>query len=166
MKICINNSCKHELDDYQERCPYCGRLQKDYLYGAKKMEFELEHEAVHSNRERNLVVTIWLYVVIVVNVLCCLINFFPKEAWGSRFPDSAIPLSVMSGIIGIITIIAIVMLLNWKKNGFWLLFFANIVGAILSMFMSVFPFGIIGFVILYLILQLKKKGKSCWEQLS
>ena len=30
MKICINNQCKHELDDYQERCPYCGWSQKSF----------------------------------------------------------------------------------------------------------------------------------------
>ena len=30
MKQCINNQCKHELDDYQDRCPYCGWSQKSF----------------------------------------------------------------------------------------------------------------------------------------
>ena len=30
MKLCINSGCKHALDDYQERCPFCGWSQKSF----------------------------------------------------------------------------------------------------------------------------------------
>lgn len=82
MKLCINSGCKHELDDYQERCP------------------------------------------------------------------------------------AIVMLLNWRKSGFLLLTISSIIGGLLAMLTSSFPIGLLGIVVWYFILQIKKDGKSCWEQLS
>lgn len=116
--------------------------------------------------ERNAFVSIWLYFSIVANVLMSLINFFPKQAWGSNYPDDAIPLSIVCGVFGVINIIAIIMLLNWRKSGFLLLTISSIIGGLLAMLTSSFPVGLLGIVVWYFILQIKKDGKSCWEQLS
>ena len=178
MKLCINSGCKHELDDYQERCPYCGWSQKSFKIDKSDeknadlsnttfdQHTDFSNEAFVPHKERNAFVTIWLYFSIVANVLVSLINFFPKQAWGSNYPDAAIPLSIISGIFGIINIIAIIMLLNWRKSGFLLLTISSIIGGLLAMLTSSFPVGLLGIVVWYFILQIKKDGKSCWEQLS
>ena len=95
-----------------------------------------------------------------------LINFFPKQAWGSNYPDDAIPLSIVCGVFEVINIIAIIMLLNWRKSGFLLLTISSIIGGFLAILTSSFPVGLMGIVVWYFILQIKKDGKSCWEQLS
>lgn len=179
MKLCINSGCKHELDDYQERCPYCGWSQKSFKIDKSDekrnadlsnttfdQHADFSNEAFDPYKERNAFVTIWLYFLIVGNVLMSLISFFPKQAWGSNYPDAAIPLSIISGIFGIINIIAIIMLLNWRKSGFLLLVTSSIIVGMLAMIASSLPVGLLGIVVLYFILQIKKNGKSCWEQLS
>lgn len=72
----------------------------------------------------------------VANVLVSLTNFFPKQAWGSNYPDAAIPLSIVSGVSGVTNIIAIIMLLNWRKSGFLLLTISSIIGGLLAMLTS------------------------------
>ena len=94
-----------------------------------------------------------------------LINFFPKQAWGSNYPDDAIPLSIVCGVVGVINIIAIIMLLNWRKSGFLLLTISSIIGGFLAILTSSFPVGLMGIVVWYFILQIKKDGKSCWVKL-
>ena len=134
MKLCINSGCKHELDDYQERCPYCGWSQKSFKIDKSDEKrnadlsnttfdqyIDFSNEAFVPHKERNAFVSIWLYFSIVANILMSLINFFPKQAWGSNYPDAAIPLSIVGGVFGVINIIAIIMLLNWRKSGFLLL---------------------------------------------
>lgn len=179
MKLCINSGCKHELDDYQERCPYCGLSQKAFKIDKSDekrnadlsnttfdQHTDFSNEAFVPHKERNAFVSIWLYFSIVANVLVSLINFFPKQAWGSNYPDAAIPLSIVSGVFGVINIIAIIMLLNWRKSGFLLLIISSIIGGLLAMLTSSFPVELLGIVVWYFILQIKKDGKSCWEQLS
>lgn len=73
---------------------------------------------------------------------------------------------MVSGVFGLVNVVAIVLLLNWKKNGFVLLVISSLVNASLAVILSTIPWGIIGLIIWYLILQLKKNGKTCWEQLS
>lgn len=170
MKLCINSGCKHELDDYQQRCPYCGWSQKTINFDKKKeMEDKIEtydNEAWIPYRKRNIIVTIYMYFAIVGNILACLVDFFPKQAWGSNYPDSAIPLSILNGVLGIVNIIAFVMLLNWRKKGILLLAISGTAGMFLGMMTSNFPWSILGLLVCFLILRLERDGKSCWEQLS
>lgn len=179
MKLCINSGCRHELDDYQERWPYCGWSQKSFNINKsdeKKnadlsnttfaQHTDFSNEAFVPYKEWNAFVSICLYFSIVGNVLVSLIDFFPKQAWGSDYPDAAIPLSIVSGVFGIINITAIIMLLNWRKRGFLLLAISNIIGGFSAMLTSSFPVGLLGIVVWYFTLQIRKNGKSCWEQLS
>lgn len=56
--------------------------------------------------------------------------------------------------------------LDTLKSGFLLLIISSIIGGLLAMLTSSFPVGLLGIVVWYFILQIKKDGKSCWEQLS
>ena len=95
-----------------------------------------------------------------------MVSFFPKEFWGSRFPDAAIPMSIVTGCLCIVDIVAVALMLAWKKIGFFLYCIIGIISCILTLQLGNVQFAIYGFVgliALYLVLQIKKNGKSCWE---
>lgn len=169
MKQCINNQCKHELDDYQERCPYCGWSQKSFAKIIPQKVSELQDEVKLNDeplKKRHGCITTWLCISIFVGVITSVISFFPKEFWGSRFPDAAIPLSIVTGCLGIVDIIAIAMILAWKRSGFLLHCVLGVISCVITLQLGNVQFAIYGFVGIvacYLILQIRKDGKSCWE---
>ena len=100
MKQCINNQCKHELDDYQERCPYCGWSQKSFKRVTPQNVGELQDKVKLNEdplRKRHGCVTTYIFISIFVGIITSVIFFFPKEFWGSRFPDAAVPMSIVAG---------------------------------------------------------------------
>lgn len=171
MKQCINNQCKHELEDYQERCPYCGRSQKSFERVIPQHVSELQGQVKlneESLRKRHGCVTTWLCLSIFVGIVTSVISFFPKEFWGSRFPDAAVPMSIVTGCLCVIDIVAIAMMLAWKKIGFFLYCVIGIVSCIITLQMGNVQFAIYGFVgiiVYYLVLQINKEGKSYWENM-
>ena len=80
------------------------------------------------------------------------------------------------GCIGIVNTVSAIMLLNWKKIGFWMFLvmavlnfclmisFGCIGGWTTAIFQSIGG-AILGPIILYLILLIRKNGISCWSQL-
>lgn len=171
MKQCINNQCKHELDDYQERCPYCGRSQKSFESVIPQRVNELQDESKQNEvpiRKRHGCVTTWFCISIFVGIITSVTSFFPKEFWGSRFPDAAVPMSIVTGFLSIVDIVAIALMFAWRKIGFFLYCVIGIVSCIITLQMGNIQFAIYGFVgiiVYYLILQIKKDGKSCWENM-
>lgn len=159
MKICINNSCKAELDDYMERCPECGRLQKQFKMSTEKIESNSVVE-----QERNGFITFWLWIIIIGNLFMAIISFFPKAMWGSNYPDDYVIFSVISGLFPIVNIFGAFMLLAWKKIGFTIIALSAICSGLFTFFtIRTAPVGFVGLIILWLILRIKKNGISCWE---
>lgn len=94
-------------------------------------------------------------------------DLFPKWAWGRDFPDEAVSLSIIAGIFGFVNMVASIMLLNWKMSGFVILFISCLWSTSISVYFYEMPWGtIISLIVWFWILQIKKNGKSCWEQLS
>ena len=161
MKICINNACKAEIEDYVERCPNCGRLQKQYDFDRPIGEQKENHITI---AERSGFITFWLWFMVVGNILMAIISFFPKTMWGRNYPDEFVVPSIISGVFCIINVIGTFMLLSWKKNGFTVIAVSAIMGGLFS-FVTVksLPIGIVGLVILWLILNIKKNGIPYWN---
>ena len=160
MKQCINNLCKAELEDYIERCPTCGRLQKQFNMPAKEKR-TTESLVV---QERNGFITFWLWTIIIGNLLMAIISFFPKTMWGKGFPDDYVIWSIISGLFSIVNIAGAFMLFAWKRNGFYIVALSAICGGLIAYFaIGAIPVSIVGLFILWLILKMKKKGKSYWE---
>lgn len=161
MKICINNACKAELEDYVERCPNCGRLQKQFDFEKYIDEQKPSIETIH---ERNWFITFWLWVIIVGNVLMAIISFFPKTMWGKNYPDDFVIPSIVPGLFCIINVIGAFILLYWKKMGFYLIALSAVIGGIFS-FITVksLPVGLVGLALLWSILRIKRNGISCWD---
>ena len=165
MKYCVNPACNAELEDYVERCPECGVLQKKTIM-PKQPEVSLENEPKQQVAERHGFITFWLYLVIICNFFAAVINLLPKQMWGKNFPDSWVGFSVFVGILCIVNIVGVALLLSWKKSGFWIVFASSLTGNFISaVVMHSFPYGIVGLIVLWGILQIKKNGVSYWSAL-
>lgn len=158
MKRCVNSACRAELEDYMERCPECGRTQK---------QIEVTVEETQTNcavvKERHGFVTFWLWLIAVGNLLMAIISFFPKFMWGSSFPDAYVVYSIVDGLFGLINVVGAAFLLSWKKLGFAILFVSGICGGLFGLItVGSMPVGLVGLVILWLVLQKKKNGVPYW----
>ena len=165
MKKCINRACNAELEDYQERCPNCGLIQSriqskdDITPSNKKMETESE-----STVERHGFITFWLWTIIVGNIIMAIIEFFPKEMWGSNYPDEYVVPSIISGFFSIINVVGAFVLLSWKREGYYIIAVSVVLGSCIAMIMTgALPIGIVGLMILWAVLQIKKNGVSYWK---
>ena len=173
MKTCVNEQCKAMLDDYVTRCPHCGRLQLKKEIAVQTPKPDAARDEIDNTeylcvplRKRNGFVTFWLWLILVGNMLAAVTSFFPKRMWGRDFPDQLVIISVISGVLCLVSAFGAQMLLNWKKRGFMVIVVSAACNALIALVSTgSFPVGIVGVVLLWMILQLKKDGKSCWEQM-
>lgn len=160
MKQCINSACKAELEDYQERCPQCGWSQK-------KIEFTKSQEKktdVVVVKGRHGFITFWLWLLVVVNILGALVNFFPKFMWGTNYPDEYVMVSVLVGVLGLLNVVGVFLLLMWKKVGFAIIAVSSTIAALMGLAtMGTPPLGLIGLAILWFVLKIEKHGVSYWD---
>lgn len=163
MKTCINNACKAELEDYVERCPNCGRLQKQFNLEKHVDERKPSIETIH---ERSGFISFWLWVLIVGNVLMAIISFFPKTMWGKNYPDDLVIPSIVSGLFSIINVIGAFMLLSRKKMGFYLIALSAVIGGVFVILAKSFPFSLVGLAFLWVILNIKRNGIPYWEEMN
>lgn len=88
MKQCRNNNCKHELEDNQNRCPYCGWTQNTKALFKENSETdncEKNGEQLVEIKERNAFVTVWIYLAIVSNFFSVYGRLISEMGLGSRF---------------------------------------------------------------------------------
>lgn len=164
MKHCINPACTAELDDYVERCPECGVAQKR-ITSISKSPIPTK-QPTNRRVERHGFITFWLYLTAIANFIMAIIQLLPKQSYGQLFPDKYVGISIFCGILSILCIVGIVMLLNWRKLGFYIILFSGIIGNLLSLWtMRSFPYGLISIFILWLVLQIKKNNISYWNAL-
>lgn len=163
--------------------------------------------SVNNERQRNGFVTFWLWFGIVCSVISGITGFVSFQSIMSNLgyleyqlnsagidTSSVTQIGNCSGIMicttvvsAICCIIGYIMLLKWKKAGFWLLVIASIVISCINMYVmgllseacaeiGSFSFSsytttmqvvasVIGWIVLWVILQIKKSGVSCWSQL-
>lgn len=123
-------------------------------------------------RERHGCVTSWLIFMIIVNSLVALTYLFLWDSLQENIPDEmGIPdvNSTLLGVLGILNLIFAILLLNWKKIGFWGYAVTSIaalginISAGLGIGQSLS--GLLGIVILYGILQISKNNRSAWDGL-
>lgn len=174
MKKCINFACNAELEGYEERCSYCGRLQKQLIL-EKKVEYQSfkKHESVG----RHGFITFWLWWSITVNILLAIVGFFPRTVWGFSLPDSFVTLCIVSSFLNITVAIGDYMLLLGNRIGLTIIVAVAVIGTFIdATFISTTVFGsytffyvlvrIIGICLLVGILHIKKNGISYWDSMS
>jgi hypothetical protein len=123
-----------------------------------------------EEKPRHGCLTAWLIMLIIVNSLISLLYFFVDiSTLNPNVKDLPPVTKILFGILSLINIAFAFALLNWKKWGYYGFFVSSIM-----MFFTNVNFGMppsnaivsfVGISLLFLILQIKKDGKSGWEQL-
>lgn len=133
---------------------------------------DLQEENKFGQQERHGCVTAWLILMIVANIISAISYFFLGDAIVALLPSQPPLIMLLAiGFLAIINVVFAVMLFQWKKIGFYGFVVTSILAFGLNIFMGIgisqsLP-GLLGFVLLYAIFQIKNKaGKSAWENLS
>jgi hypothetical protein len=121
-----------------------------------------------ANPERHGCVTAWLIFMLIANSIITLIYLLRATRVMQPLKISIIPMIALI-IVGILNVICSIMLLQWKKIGFYGFFITSIAAFIINISIGISPLraiiGLAGFAILYGILQIKNNGFSTWSYL-
>lgn len=125
-------------------------------------------ENFKANRQRHWVVTVWLSIKIIANTSTALLYIFDTASITRNLPTNTPNwMIVLLAFICIINLVFSILLLNWKKIGFWGLIPTSIIILIinLNIGVGVLPslLGLSGVIILFGILKIKKDGVTTWE---
>ena len=126
-------------------------------------------ENVTIQKERHGCVTAWLVVMIVINSITAIIYLFANDFITDSLPGNSTIMIILLGLFGIANIVFAVMLLQWKKLGFWGFVLSSAAVLIINLSIGVgigqSVMGLVGIFILYGILQIKKGNTTAWENL-
>lgn len=121
--------------------------------------------------ERHWFVTLYLWLAVLASPVSAAFNFFPKEAFGSDALET-MPnwLYMLSGISNLMYCASAIMLLKRIKWGFWMMCICSgflLISILVSGNATVIAVGsgLISILIVFGILNIKKKGVSYWAQL-
>ena len=151
MKRCVNPACNAEMEDNETCCPECGT------------------EQTPKQPKRHGCITAWLYFCLVVTVL--LIGaFFRLNAFLGE--ENAMPISVIIVALAqsICCLIGYILLLRWRKIGFYLIAVSVVIGSVVSCVllgegMWTLIKDLISIPILYAVLQITTDGVPYWDSL-
>jgi len=127
-------------------------------------------------RERHELVSAWLWIMLVINVIMAIVYFLGK---GHYLKDnfSFNYYYLIFALIYVVNIVFVFLLLRWKKIGFWGIAVSTVIISIIATICDFIPDGHffasefksstigIGIVLtLFVLLKVvKKNGVSCWE---
>jgi hypothetical protein len=125
-------------------------------------------------RNRNGFVMAWLIWGIIANAGFSSLYLFDTDGALMNLDylmptDSQRIMIIMLGILSLLNIVFYALLINWKKSGFEGLVIISIASLVINLSIGYdliwSCFGIIGIVILYSLLQVKKNGVSSWQHM-
>ena len=121
-------------------------------------------------KQRHYFVTFWLYFIIFGNLFVILLYLLTPNEIISKYLHQTTNQIFESIIESILTIMLMIIILKWKKWGFWVFAIISVIKAIKSFGDSSHPIivligGLIGVLVLYLILQIRIKNVSSWQNL-
>ena len=162
------------------KCSNCGKeIANDSLF----CEF-CGTRIMGTEKQRHGFVSFWLYLLCAVNVIMLvrylwisdIVSMLFSFSWISHMLYFGVQMSVV--VEYILTVIGACLLIYWKKAGFWLCCAADVLGIVPNIFYyhwnaysSLVSFlvdeivPVLSALILWVILQIKKDGISCWSQL-
>jgi len=118
--------------------------------------------------ERHGCVTAWLIFMLIANSIVALIYLFTINKLEQTLNISLRSIALLIILSALNTIFSI-MLLSWKKIGFYGFAITAVIALVINIMIGISPMraliGLAGFAILYAILQIKKDGISAWQNL-
>lgn len=123
-----------------------------------------------ETKQRHGCVTAWLIMLIVVNSLTTLFYLLAGDTVSNLFPArNSDLLIILLGVMGLLNVLFAIMLMRWKKAGFFGFVASSVVVMIINMNIGLgiaqSLLGLIGIGVLYAIFQIKRDGISAWENL-
>ncbi len=121
-------------------------------------------------KQRHGCVTAWLILLILVNSLTAISYLFAGGLIAQNIPgEISRSMMIILALMGIANVIFAVLLFKWRKIGFWGFLLTSIVALAinLNIGMSIGQslLGLVGIILLYAVLQIKKDQVSAWNQL-
>jgi hypothetical protein len=121
-----------------------------------------------QNKKRHVCLTAWLILMIIANALMSLTYLMGSQSIRQQFPQAPPWVFTVLGVMALINLVCALALWKWKKWGFYGFVASSLVAFVINLMVGVTIyralFGVIGFVILFGILQLGKENKG-WTQL-
>jgi hypothetical protein len=122
---------------------------------------------VSSGKDRHGFTSFWLILCLIGNALGAAFLLLGSNMLSSLYDQETL---LYMGIAALVSTIAVIMILCWKKTGFWILFGAHIVSSFLtydngSSSIGQIAFGFISIAIVYGVLHLRRNNKTTWEQM-
>lgn len=130
----------------------------------------MENENPNLPKQRHGCVTAWLIFMILVNSATAISYLFARDMVAQSLPwETSRTMIILLGILGLGNVIFAILLFKWLKLGFWGSLITSIGALIINLNIGLgiaqSLFGLIGIVILYGILQIKKEDISAWDNL-
>jgi len=131
---------------------------------------ENANENANIVKQRHEFVSAWLVLMIIVNALCALMYLCVNSFVRDCFPENTSTLTVvLLGAFSIANVVFAVMLLKWKKFGFWGFTGTSILATVINLNLGFgvgqSSGGLVGVALLYGILQIKKDDVAAWKNL-
>lgn len=160
------------------KCPSCGKETPKVLTRCKHCNEQLPKRQenvipeVYQIKSRAGFTTFYLWLGLVLNSLMGIAYFvtiFTRKGLWSAFDPMYT--RIYGFVSSAILFYGYLSLMRWNKSGFYILILMAGISQIMNLvaggalsFSTFFPF--FSALILYAVLQIRKNGKSCWEQLS
>lgn len=124
----------------------------------------------NSTKHRHGCVTAWLTLMIILNSFVAFIYLVTGGKIIEAFPDGT-PRSMLFilAITGIANVIFAILILSWKKIGFWGFLITSIITLFINLSIGVSfgqsLLGLGGIIVLYFVLQINKDNVTAWDYL-
>jgi len=127
-----------------------------------------ESQNIPSTPERHGCVTTWLIIMLILNSLVALFYSVSVNKLAHSLNTSQFAIIGLVAL-GALNVIFSIMLLTWRKIGFYGFVITTIAAFSLNIYIGISPIratlGLLGFAVLYGILQIKQNGISAWSYL-
>ena len=122
------------------------------------------------NKQRHGCVTAWLILMIIANAFTAALNLLAGDYIANNYPgEISKPMMMLLGIVAIANVIFAILLLFWKKIGFWGFLTTSlgtfVINVSIGLGIMQSSLGLIGIAILYGVLQIKEDNHTAWENL-
>ncbi|MES2266640.1 MAG: hypothetical protein V4520_07755 [Bacteroidota bacterium] len=118
--------------------------------------------------ERHGCVTAWLIIMLLINALLPILYFSTALTLAHKLNTSVLIIYAL-GIIGLSNMVFTILMLKWKKIGFYAFAILGIITCAININIGISVIssllGLVGFVILYGVFQIEKNGISTWKYL-
>ncbi len=135
------------------------------------LKIEKMNENSNNQKQRHGCLTAWLILMIIANSIVAISYIFGGKIIAQNFPGGiSNSILIILAIIGIANVVFSILLFKWMKIGFWGFLATSFItlGINLSIGISIWNslLGLLGVIILYGVLQIKKGNVSAWDNLN